>query len=234
MVVEQRKLIGMIGGLGPLATIYYYRLLVEQCRAVCGHAPRLLVYTIPVEEMCKHVREGNLDGVAGLLVDALTVLARAGAEIVFISANTPHIAWSVFERKARRLGLNPVSIVEATVEHVTRRGFRRVAILGTRRLYESRIYQNALKARGVGIVELPGGLLEEIDKLTTLVAQGEDRVGYRRRAAELIEEVAALGADAAILACTELPYLLEGVDASIELVDTAKIQVEEVIRRSVE
>ncbi len=230
---RQSKLAGMIGGLGPLSTIYYYRLLVSECRRVCGHAPRLLIYTIPVEEMCRSIREDRIDMVASLLLEALRSLARGGAEVVFISANTPHIAWRAFREEADRLGVEPVSIVDAAVEHVAKRGYRRVAVLGAKRLYESGIYQQALREKGVEVVELPEDIIEEVDELITVVAHGEDEQVHRARAADIVKRVEALGAEAAILACTELPYLLEGVNTGIELVDTARVQVEEVIRRVV-
>ncbi len=228
---RQTRLPGMIGGLGPLATIYYYERLVEKCRALCGHAPRLLIYTLPVEEMCEAARKGDRGRVAALLSEALHSLASGGARVVFISANTPHIAWEEFRRDAEKLGVEPVSIVEAAVDEVVKHGYRRVAVLGTRALYETRIYQDALAARGVEPVELPDQLLSRIDSLIQRLARGEVRDSDVDEALGVLGEVARLGAEAAILACTELPALLRGRKTPIPVVDTVEAQLDRVLEK---
>ncbi len=228
---RQTRLPGMIGGLGPIATIYYYERLVEKCRALCGHAPRLLIYTLPVEEMCEAARRGDKGRVASLLVEALRSLASGGAEVVFISANTPHIAWEEFRRHAEGLGVEPVSIVEAAVDEVVKHGYRRVAVLGTKALYETRIYQDALIAKSVEPVELPHDLLNRVDSLIQGLARGEVREGDVDEALSILDEVGRLGADAAVLACTELPALLRGRETPIPVVDTVEAQLDRVLER---
>ena len=224
----------MVGGLGPLATIHYYRVAVRMCRELCGHAPRLLIYSVPVEEVCRAAKMGDREAVGKALVEALRSLAAGGARVVFISANTPHIAWDYFRREAERLGVTPVSIVEAAVEEAARRGYRRIAVVGLRSLYESNIYQDELHRRGLEVVDIPSMLLERINELISRLALGETREDDRREALKILEAIGGLGADAAILACTELPAILEGVETPIPVIDTVRAQLARVFEIATE
>ena len=232
--LRQARVIGMVGGLGPLATIYYYRVAVDTCRRLCGHAPWMVIYSVPVELVCQAARRGDRESVGKALAEAARALVAAGASVVFISANTPHIAWEYFRREAEKLGAKPVSIVEAAVEEAAKMGFRRLAVLGLRTLYETGLYQKELKRRGLEPVELPDQLVERVDKLVSRLALGEDSDEYRREALEVLREVAKLGADAAILACTELPAILEGVETPIPVIDTVRAQLSKVFELATE
>ncbi len=220
--------------MGPLATIYYYRVAVGMCRSLCGHAPWMVIYSVPVEVVCKAAKRGDREAVGRALAEAARALVSAGASVLFISANTPHIAWEYFRREAEKLGATPVSIVEAAVEEAARRGYRRLAVLGLRTLYETGLYQEELRRRGLEALELPESLLDEVDRLVSRLALGEVTEEDRREALEVLRKVAELGADAAILACTELPAVLENVETPIPVVDTVRVQLSKVFELATE
>jgi aspartate racemase len=105
----------------------------------------------------------DLPFVTEYLVEAVAVLARAGASMGLIAANTPHI---VFHDVQLRSSIPLVSIVEAACEHVRKRGFRRVALFGTRFTMEGRrrcllqivdrlVEQKQVEAVILGGTELP-------------------------------------------------------------------------------
>ena len=234
MRLKQTRVIGMVGGLGPLATIYYYRVAVEMCRSLCGHAPLMIIYSVPVERVCSAARRGDREAVGRALAEAARSLIAAGASVLFISANTPHIAWDYFIEEVEKQGALAVSIVEAAADEAHRRGYRRLAILGLKTLYRSGIYQRELQRRGLEYVELPDELLDRVDALVSRLALGEARDEDRVEAIQILEEVSKLGADAAILACTELPAVLEGVETPIPVIDTVRTQLSRVFELATE
>ncbi len=228
--------LGIVGGLGPRATVFYYEEANRVCFEAVGRRPRLLIYSLPFEEMCRAVREGSLERVAGLLLEALDALARGGARVALISANTPHIAWGLVEPKARGMGLRLVSIVEAAAERLEELGARRVGILATGSTLRSRIYHEALEARGMEVVEPPAGEQEWLDQaIAGRFATG----GASRGDVETLLAIArglASRSDAVLVACTDLSPYLRGVEAveaggrRVPLVDSAREQLQAALR----
>ena len=227
-MAEHRPL-GIVGGLGPSATVFYYMEANNICLRLEGRRPRLLVYSIPFEEMCGAVRRGDLEGVASLLLEALESLAGAGVEVALIAANTPHIAWGLVEPKARSMGLRLVSIVDAAVEALAALGARRVAVLATSGTLESRIYHEALEKRGIEVVEPPAGEQEWLDRaISESFAPGSPSREDVERLIKLAERLAS-ESDAVLVACTDLSPYMPATVAGKPVVDSSRAQLEKAL-----
>ena len=122
------KRIGMIGGFGPEATLDYYRLLIETYRKEIkdGSIPEIIIYSMDVNILLNMVTNKQWDTLVKWLVNGLEVLHKAGANIGFISANTPHI---VFDRVNELSPIPLLSIVEETCKHIDKLTLRKVALL---------------------------------------------------------------------------------------------------------
>ena len=107
------KPIGVVGGIGPESTIDYYRAMIAAYRErqPDGSYPAIVINSIDASVMLGALMRGELD--AGRRPDGaeLERLARAGAGVALIAANSPHV---VFDEVQRRSPLPLVSIVEAT------------------------------------------------------------------------------------------------------------------------
>ena len=89
------RTIGMIGGLGPESTIDYYRSIIGRYRArrPDGGNPHVVINSLDVDKGIAMLDAGRLDELADYLVDGVEMLARAGADLGFVAANTPHIVF---------------------------------------------------------------------------------------------------------------------------------------------
>ena len=225
---RQARLLGMVGGLGPTATVFYYRLIVSRCRRLCGKGPRLLVYSIPLEEMCRAARSMDRGAMAELVMEALGALARGGAGVAFVSANTPHVAWDLFEPRARGLGLELVSIVEAAVAAVEELGAWRVGVMATHVVNDTGLYRRALEERGVEVLEPPPAMQGKLDEaISSAFAPGRVREEDLALLVQVARDLVERGAEAILLACTDLsPYMRLVADAARRpVVDAAREQV---------
>ena len=227
MALYSGRLLGIVGGLGPEATLYYVRLVDEEARRLCGGRVRFVVYSLVLEEVCNAARARDWVRVASLVGEALDSLAAGGVGVALIAANTPHVAWDLILEKARSAGVELVSIVDAGVGAVEALGASRVGLIATRATLESGIYQEALKARGVEVVEPPHGTLEELDAVIERYAGGlagprdyEELLGVARG-------LTSRGAEALLLACTDLGPLASRleVDVGVPVVDPSREQV---------
>ena len=136
------KTIGIVGGIGPESTIDYYRLLIA-----AGHT-QIIINNVAVERLVGMMSRGETAGVAEYSSDAVETLAKAGADVGIIAANTPHIAFDEVQARSR---IPMVSIVEAVADHVQAAGMKKVGLLGTRFTMQGTFYPDVFTPRGLSL-----------------------------------------------------------------------------------
>jgi aspartate racemase len=225
------RTIGMIGGLGPESTIDYYRAIIARCRArrPDGGYPHLIINSLDVAKGISMLDAGRLDDLASYLSGGLELLARAGAELGFIAANTPHI---VFHEVQQRSAIPLLSIVRATSERARAPGLKKVGLFGTGFTMRASFYPKELQTAGIAVVVPKESEREFIHKkyigeLLNNQFLSETKIELLRIAHRMKTED---GVEALILAGTELPLLLrESSDSGIEFLDTTVIHVEAIV-----
>ena len=225
------KTIGIIGGTGPESTIDYYRLIIASYRERVpdGSYPAILINSIDLKKALDLLAANDLAGLAELIVREVQTLARAGAELGLLAANTPHI---VFDEVARQSPIPLVSIVEATCAEAQALGLKRLGLFGTRFTMQGRFYPDVFSREGITLVTptsdeqsyihekymgelVPGNFLDA-------TREGMLAIIRRMKERDAIEGV--------ILAGTELPLLLRGVKVSgVPFLDTARIHVKAIL-----
>ena len=104
------KTLGIVGGIGPESTIEYYRFILDgyRARVTDGSAPHLLIDSLDVNRGIAMLDANDLASLTNYISASVESLARAGAEIALIAANTPHL---VFDEVQRRSPIPMLSIV---------------------------------------------------------------------------------------------------------------------------
>lgn len=226
------RTLGILGGTGPESTIDYYRLILEEharLRPGKGNPP-LLINSVNFEEIMPFANAQDWRGLAEWMAPEFEKLKRAGADFGLIAANTPHLAMP-FLRPICPLPL--LSIVEAAAVFARDAGVRRVGLLGTRSTMEARMYPDVLEPAGIELA-IPDEPDREyvnrkyLDELFLGTFLDETRQGLVQVIQRMVERDAI---EAVILGGTELPLLLrdEG-EASVPLIDTAKIHAQAAVR----
>lgn len=224
--------LGIIGGIGPEATIDYYKLLTTTHREQNPEAgaPSIIINSINMKKAIDLVTANRLTELTTYFVEQIHTLARAGADFGLLAANTPHI---VFDDIARQSPLPLISIVEATREEVRRQKFSRVGLLGTRFTMKARFYPDVFARENIQIVvpsdpdqdyvhekyfcELVNGII--LDETRTELLMIIRRMQQRDQI------------EAAILGGTELPLILRDVEPGLPLLDTTQIHVRAALAR---
>ena len=221
---------GMIGGLGPESTIDYYRSIIARYRERKpeGGSPRILINSLDVDKGITMLDAGRLDALADYLASGLEPLVRAGVDFAFIAANTPHL---VFDELQRRSPIPLVSIVHATADRAIALGLKKVGLFGTGFTMRASFYPGEFQRAGIALVIPTEAEREQIHRIYIgellknqfLTDSREATLGiaHRMKAED--------GAEAIVLAGTELPLLLRGSDAGIDWLDTTVIHVEAVV-----
>lgn len=205
---------GLIGGLGPGATVHYYQELTK------AKAGEMLIVQADMEYGLKYVQRGDRTGLAEYFARLIDRLAKGGAELAAIPAVTPHICIRELEKISP---LPLVNIVEVTGEELRSRGFKRVALFGTRYVVESRMFG---MLEGVDVIVPEPDQVQAIhDAYMRTVAGGtEGRAILSRIAHEL-------PVDAVVLAGTDLAMIFDESNTDFPHVDCAKIHIAAILRQ---
>jgi aspartate racemase len=225
------KLVGIIGGIGPESTIDYYRLFIEiyQRRRPDGSYPALMINSVDLGRMIELVAANDLAGLEALLLIELERLARAGAAVGLLAANTPHI---VFDALHRSSPLPLVSIVETTCAAAKIQRFKRVGLFGTRFTMQAGFYQKVFERERIEVVVPDAAEQDDLHaRYMGELVKGIFRPETRDRAVAIASRLHnERGIEALILGGTELPLLLRGATGlDMPLLDTTRLHVENVI-----
>ena len=216
------KTIGLIGGMSWESTALYYRIVNQETARRLGglHSAPLLLHSVdfaPVEEM---QRAGDWAGLGEMLAASAMGLAANGAELIGLSTNTMHI---VADRITRDLGIPFIHIADPTVTALKADGVEAVGLLGTRFTMEMPFYRDRLTAAGlevlvpeVDITNLNGIIYDELCR--GIVGDASRNIYVRA-----IERLAARGAQAVILGCTEITLLIDDSSSPLPTYDTTDL-----------
>ena len=219
--------LGIIGGLGPDSTVDYYLSIIASYRQRVGDdsSPSLLIDSLDVRRGIRMLDENALGDLVDYLAASLDRLARAGADVGLMAANTPHI---VFDELEARSPIPLISIVRATRDAALAAGLRRPALLGTGFTMSGAFYPAVFAPAGLRLVPPQPderALIHDIYMNELLSGRFTDDA--RDRVAGIVAAMIERDAvDAIVMAGTELPLLLRGRDLHLPVLDTTRIHVE--------
>jgi aspartate racemase len=222
------KTLGIIGGLGPESTIDYYGKIIARYREQIrdGSYPHFIIISVDLKKGLDFMAADNLAGMAGYLLEAISKLARAGADFGLISANTPHI---VFEEVASKSPIPLISIVEATCAAAKTHNLKRLALFGTRYTMQGSFYQKVFSRESIELLAPDSEDQDYIhDKYFSELVPGKFLPETRAGLLATVDRMKAKSdIDGVILAGTELPLILCDPDHNgIPFLNTTKIHVE--------
>jgi aspartate racemase len=201
------RLLGVLGGMGPLAGVDFVAKLIEETPAAIDqdHVPFIL-YSVP--QIPGRVDAILRDGPSPVpaMAEGLRVLAGAGVEAVAIACNTAH-AW--YDELARASAVPILHMVDTACAGIAAGTV--VGLLGTEATLHAGFYQRRLQTLSVrGIENTPDLRARHVLPAIALVKQ--NRAAEAGRLIEpAIEDLLRRGAERVILACTELPVALDAI-----------------------
>lgn len=216
------KRVGLVGGTSWVSSEHYYRRLNEGVAAALGgsHSAPLTLWSVEFGEMARLQHDGDWTGVARILCDAARRLVDAGCDGVALAANATHLVADDV-----RAAIGDVTFVDLIALTTQALGdAHAVGLLGTGFTMASPMFRDAFAAAGIRTLVPTADDQQRIhatiyDELTRGVVTDETRRYY----VEVVEKLAAGGAEKVVLACTEQGLVLRDGDANVPLVDTTII-----------
>ncbi|MEM1351817.1 MAG: aspartate/glutamate racemase family protein [Pseudomonadota bacterium] len=211
--------IGLIGGIGPAATIAYYKGLTSEMRA--RQAPlELTIVNADVDTLVRNTLADNREAQAGVYLGLLDRLKAAGADCAAITSLGGHFC---FDETARASPLPLVSAVAPLDAYFQNEGLKTVGLLGTEVVMRTRFYNLLKLTRSVA----PLDNMQQIgDTYREMAIRGfcfeTERALFLEEGRRMIEDQ---GADAVILAGTDLGLAFEGQNVGYRVVDALDVHV---------
>ena len=221
------KTIGLIGGMSWESTVPYYRLINEAVRARLGglHSAKLVLHSVDFHEVERLQREGDWAQAGELMAGAARSLEAAGADFLVLCTNTMHkVAGSI----ESAVPIPLLHIADATGDAIRQAGHSTVGLLGTRFTMEEAFYRDRLRERhGLQVLvpdEADRGIVHRV--IYEELCLGLVRPGSRAEYARILAGLAARGAQAVILGCTEISMLVGPGDSELPLFDTTAVHAQ--------
>lgn len=202
---EKQKLLGILGGLGPMASVYFCEMLISHTEALrdCDHINFLLSSRADTPDRSSFILGQSGDDPTDAMTEEAKRLEGAGADLIAIPCNTAHYFYDSIESAVNIPVLN---IIEKTAEYCKSAGVTRISVLSTEGTAASGAYKRILDKHGIDLLPLTH---EEQDIVTRIIfdeiksGREPDLISFLRVSNSLI----ARGAQLIILGCTELSLI---------------------------
>jgi aspartate racemase len=218
------RTIGLLGGMSWESTASYYRLINEAVRDRLGglHSARVLLFSVDFEQVAALQRAGDWTAAGEMLADAARALEAAGAGCVIVCTNTMHVVADEIERA---VAIPLLHIADATAGAVKAAGHAKVGLLGTRFTMEQDFYRARLEGRhGLEVLVPDADDREAVHRIIfEELCCGRVLPESRERYRQAIARLAARGAQAVVLGCTEISMLVSDADVEVPLFDTMRL-----------
>lgn len=208
---------------------YYRGINLAIAEALGGHhSARVLLSSLDFAEVRALQIAERWDDASALLGAEAARLETAGASAVAICTNLMHKVAPAVEA---RITVPLIHIGDAVAAHAAPLGAHRLGVLGTDWTMREPFYRDRLATHGIGVIVPEAADRAVVDRIVwDELTHGIVRASSRRAYLEVVDRLAAQGADAVVLACTEIQLLLADGDARVPLIDSMAAHVDAIAR----
>jgi aspartate racemase len=225
--------IGIVACSAEGAALCYRTICIEGAQLLGAHAhPEVSMHTHSLDEYVNCLNRNDWQGIGDLMLASANKLAKIGAEFLICPDNTIHRAMPYVQSRSPLCWLH---IADVVASQAAERGFRCLALTGTRWLIDSEVYPEKITARGLKYLRPTDCERDEInriimDELVCGVCKPEATASFQR----VIGRMKANGCDAVILGCTEIPLIINDTNSPLPTLDSTRILARAALRRAVE
>ena len=221
--------IGLIGGIGPAATDFYYRRLISTFASKKSPLELTIVHA-DTPTLLNNLVSNNVDAQVAIYMRLTKRLVAAGADCVVVTSIAGHFCIDAFKASSPLQVVDMISEVNRAIEL---RGLKRIGILGTRTVMESRFYGRVTSAE---LMPPNGRDLSDVHQAYVEMAASGVVTEPQRKVFNTVSQslIHTLGAEAIMLGGTDLALAFNEKDAPFPLVDCAGIHADAIARLAIE
>jgi len=218
--------IGMIGGIGPAATVVYYQRLVAAFRDL-GVPLELTIVNAHVNTLVGNAEAGRKQQQAEVYAGLLARLKAAGADFGTITSLGGHFCFAETE------AISPLPLVSAITPmdaYFAAAGIRTIGLLGARQVTGSQLFGQLTQTQTLAPDNLDAVHSNYLETALTAKCTAEQRALFFAEGQKMIDR----GADAILLGGTDLGLAFDGFDPGFPVVDGLDVHVEHLVKLATE
>lgn len=216
---DNQKVLGVIGGMGPLASQLFYKMIIENTQAHRDqeHINMVILNHATMPDRTEAIKNGTLDNLLDKMTEDARVLEQCGADYIAIPCNTSHVVLAELRENTNLPVINMIEAVVKKVRDIHGAGSK-AGIMATDGTIETRLYQKECAKQGI-IPVIP--TKENQRHVMKLIYGGiKDGGSIDYEDFEIVErQFRDQGCDCVIMACTELSCFKEQYELSDYFVD---------------
>ncbi len=209
-----KKILGVLGGMGPEASAYFYTLITKLTRARKDQDHiSMIIYSEPTipDRTKAYLNKGPSPLPA--MINAIKLLEENGVNLIAIPCNSAHF-WINDLQKSTNVKI--INMIEEFAKDLNQLNYKKVGLLATTLTVQSKLYEKYLQLYNIKII-----LPQNQDKIMQAIYYV--KANKIRKAREIFikasKELKEKGAQAIIAGCTEVPLALKPRDVEIPLLD---------------
>ena len=216
--------LGVIGGMGPLATVSFYERVVLNTAAKCDneHIDMVVLSHASMPDRTKCIIENKGGEFLEVIKKDFKILEDIGVEAVAIPCNTSHYFFDEFKKFT---GLRIINMIEETILEVKKRGIEKVAVFGTLGTLNSKVYEKYANQHGILVKEVSSEDKQVVMDIIYDIKETNALDG--RRFVDILSRYCD-DETVGIIACTELSLL--DIPEDIDTIDALNV----LVKRSIE
>ena len=219
--MKKRKTLGILGGLGPMSSVYFYEMLTSHTKAKKDqdHLNILLSSRADTPDRTDFITGRSTENPLPSMNREVSRLAAVGAELVAIPCNTAHYFYDGI-REASPIPI--LNIIRETADFCSFLGLSKVGVLATDGTVRSGAYKETLEALGIEYMTCS----DEDQKVVTDIIYGSVKQGKEPDIDEFLrvaDQLTSEGCQRIILGCTELSLLKKNCRLGIRFIDSLEV-----------
>lgn len=227
----EEKIVGVIGGLGPGATVDLMRRVIAATPAKddADHIRMIVDNNPKIPSRIKALIEGTGESPAPYMSEMARKLADFGVDFLAIPCNTAHF---YYDDICSAVNIPVLNMVDLTVENVVKENpfVRTVGLLASEAVLVTKLYLKRFEERGVKQNHLSAQLQTRIMTSIRKIKAGEYREEDKRVLQSAAEELISRKAEALIVACTELSIISDSINVEVPIYDASQVLAEGIVR----
>ena len=199
------KTIGVIGGLGPMATVYYLELITKMADVHRDQEhPRIYMQSMPdIPDRTAYILGQSKDNPIHLMIQAGKALQQMGADFITVPCVTAGYFYAQMEEA---LDISVVNLLQELADASKRRNVQKVGILATSGTNRSGVLTEMIRRQGMEVLLPDESRQEQLMDIIYRQIKGGEAIDWQMFG-EIAENLLDNGAECLILGCTELPLL---------------------------
>jgi len=210
------KKLGILGGMGPLATHYLYKSIIDSTPAEKDqeHIDMVLLNAANIPDRTASIL-GSGESPLPYLISGCKTLEKAGCDVIAIACNTSHYFYDDIQKAC---SVKIINMVDTVAERLSGQKVKTVYIMATSGTIKSGIYERNINARNITVLPV-----SDHDISTVMKVIYDLKAGISPDLTEIIKlanKVYLQGCTKIILACTELSLIKEDMENLLKLEHT--------------